>query len=726
MVDFTLTAPTAIVLEGGFLKFQIRINNPNYNLFPGGYKIQYRTALTGSSWATPGPNEDYYAVGLTSFIFKSNTDQVIDVYVLTNSDYKYTESSEYVELDLFDYAGAYMTNKVGTIVNVAPDLKVKDISPVSYAINKGDTFNYSYTIQNNGNTSAGISTSYIYVDENKLATGLLGSDGFDLFSIINSGSVVTNTKNFSTVGLAAGQHTLRVTADSIGIVGESSESNNSGSIAFTITQPDIKINGFVLANKLPLRAGKSTTASFSLANVGDGPAGNSIAQLYLSNDSSITTADRPLGTSLSVGALAAGASSGNFSMSITIPGTVTAGSYWIGVLADRDNNITYEANEDNNTAAQSIVIKAARPVLTGASVLNTAVTHLTALTGEVWGNANCTGFVYTVSYETSNLYGFFDPDGVQTQLVGPYGSDGGGFLINHVPPASDERNFLVPPVGSPATDKDDGWHLVGNTFGNTTTTINPDDPRTAPQPGDLFRGTIVGKSGLLPHSGVISAFDPIRNSIWMISNGTSGNAGAKIVYTEYRLGSPDQSNGIVGKFAIYRLDGAPTGDRINGAAKTRPDGTRTLVSDYLGGGLGNDTIKGGSSNDKLWGGQGSDVFIYDVVLDSSGAKYDTLADFDATVDKLDLWFPVSGIAPSVVGGSLSSESFVVDLKSAIGVSELAASHAVIFKPTAGNLSSTTFLVIDANKVRGYQAGGDLVVRLPDLFNVSDLSIKDFI
>ena len=155
MVDFTLTAPTAIVLEGGFLKFQIRINNPNYNLFPGGYKIQYRTALTGSSWATPGPNEDYYAVGLTSFIFKSNTDQVIDVYVLTNSDYKYTESSEYVELDLFDYAGAYMTNKVGTIVNVAPDLKVKDISPVSYAINKGDTFNYSYTIQNNGNTSAG-------------------------------------------------------------------------------------------------------------------------------------------------------------------------------------------------------------------------------------------------------------------------------------------------------------------------------------------------------------------------------------------------------------------------------------------------------------------------------------------------------------------------------------------------------------------------------------------
>lgn len=66
--------------------------------------------------------------------------------------------------------------------------------------------------------------------------------------------------------------------------------------------------------------------------------------------------------------------------------------------------------------------------------------------------------------------------------------------------------------------------------------------------------------------------------------------------------------------------------------------------DNLSGGSDNDTLIGGSGQDTLSGGNGADVFVFEAISDSPhGATRDTITDFEAGVDKIDL----SGIMPGL-------------------------------------------------------------------------------
>jgi len=107
-------------------------------------------------------------------------------------------------------------------------------------------------------------------------------------------------------------------------------------------------------------------------------------------------------------------------------------------------------------------------------------------------------------------------------------------------------------------------------------------------------------------------------------------------------------------------------------------------------------ITGGGGADLLVGGGGSDTFVYNAVADSTGANYDTINYLDATSDKFDFNFAVTGVDASVRGGSLSTASFDGDLASAIGSGQLNASHAVLFDPTTGDLAGHTFLIVDSD------------------------------
>ena len=79
------------------------------------------------------------------------------------------------------------------------------------------------------------------------------------------------------------------------------------------------------------------------------------------------------------------------------------------------------------------------------------------------------------------------------------------------------------------------------------------------------------------------------------------------------------------------------------------------------------------------------------------------------------------------GGTLSDNgNFNDQLAAAIGATELAKHHAVLFKPDDGNLTGTTFLIIDANGKAGYQAGKDFVVLLTDAAHLGQLDAGDFV
>jgi VCBS repeat-containing protein/uncharacterized repeat protein (TIGR03803 family) len=233
-----------------------------------------------------------------------------------------------------------------------------------------------------------------------------------------------------------------------------------------------------------------------------------------------------------------------------------------------------------------------------------------------WGHLNCTGFVYTVSYETSPSVAFFDPTHQTTfmgnDIVGPVGSDGVILNTQNVTNA-DNPDFFVPislsSSGVITVHPDvagDGWHLVGNSGDNSTTVINPTDPNSLPQPGDLFRGIVDGKDGttLVPHSGVVSAYDASTNTVWLISNWEDGGSGtAPITYDAFVLGASGANRDVPGPIAIYRLD-------------------NTAVNNIIIGGAGNDVLGGGPGNNTITGGGGSDTFVFSI-----GFGHDTITDF---------------------------------------------------------------------------------------------------
>lgn len=135
-------------------------------------------------------------------------------------------------------------------------------------------------------------------------------------------------------------------------------------------------------------------------------------------------------------------------------------------------------------------------------------------------------------------------------------------------------------------------------------------------------------------------------------------------------------------------------------------------ADDFAGGAGDDLIYGLGGGDRLAGGDGADTFVFSRISNSTGPDYDTLLDFDASEDLIDLPVAVTGFAAAVAGGTLSAESFDDDLVAALSADALGAGQAVLFTPDAGDLAGTVFLVVDANGEAGYQAGEDLVIALP--------------
>jgi Ca2+-binding RTX toxin-like protein len=168
-------------------------------------------------------------------------------------------------------------------------------------------------------------------------------------------------------------------------------------------------------------------------------------------------------------------------------------------------------------------------------------------------------------------------------------------------------------------------------------------------------------------------------------------------------------------------------------------GMKHYLGSFLSAGLGNDVLFGGARDDFLIGSlgadrtegdRGEDAYGYNGVADSTGSAYDIAVGFNAHQDRVFPFFTlatgeVSGVGDKVSGGALSEASFDADLAAAIGPGELEPDFAVLFQPDAGDLAGKLFLIIDGNRVDGYQAGADLVVRLTAAEHMGDFSIDNF-
>jgi len=159
--------------------------------------------------------------------------------------------------------------------------------------------------------------------------------------------------------LAAGQYTASVPVIGTG----AANSPQNISITLSVVAPDLSPTG--LAGPATATIGQSVVVSITEANLGTlSVVGGWPAEIRLTQDQTCSSsAVDPAAAAYSGPALAASGSLSS-NRTVTIPGTVTAGTWFWCAILDAAGGIVSESNEGNNTIiGNAVAIQAAPPVL---------------------------------------------------------------------------------------------------------------------------------------------------------------------------------------------------------------------------------------------------------------------------------------------------------------------------------------------------------------------------
>ena len=211
---------------------------------------------------------------------------------------------------------------------------------------------------NIGNGVSGPSTARIYLSTNSTIT----TSDTVLATLTTSQTLATVSQpgyyDHQTVSvtlpgnLAPGTYYIGGIADYNNQVSESNEVNNTYNVAqITVTVPQPDLSEYVAVSSTTVAAGGSVTIDAYDMNLGNAVSGPSTARIYLSTDPTITTSDTVLATLTTSQTLATVSQPGYYdhqTVSVTLPGDLAPGTYYIGGIADYNNQVS-ESNEANNT-----------------------------------------------------------------------------------------------------------------------------------------------------------------------------------------------------------------------------------------------------------------------------------------------------------------------------------------------------------------------------------------
>ena len=153
--------------------------------------------------------------------------------------------------------------------------------------------------------------------------------------------------------LAPGTYYIGGIANYNNQVSESNTTNNTYDVVkITVTAPpQADLSEYVGVNKTTVAAGGSVTVDAYNMNLGNAVSGPSTARIYLSTDPTITTSDTVLATLTTSQTLATVSQPGYYdhqTVSVTLPGNLAPGTYYIGGIANYNNQLS-ESNTTNNT-----------------------------------------------------------------------------------------------------------------------------------------------------------------------------------------------------------------------------------------------------------------------------------------------------------------------------------------------------------------------------------------
>ncbi|QLE54695.1 CARDB domain-containing protein [Nostoc sp. TCL26-01] len=253
-----------------------------------------------------------------------------------------------------DAAGNSIGSQAISATSTLPDLTAQNASiPTTAAV--GSSIQINYQVKNLGNAAAGYSYTNFYLSSDLTIDSSDVSLGYDYVSGIAAGAYSQESSTLtidSTV--KAGSYYLIYHVDGDDYVSESNENNNAFGNAITITQPDLTAQNASIPTTAAV--GSSIQINYQVKNLGNGSAGLTFTDFYLSSDLTIDSNDVYLGYD-SVNSLAAGAYSQE-SSTLTINSSINTGNYYLIYYVDGDGLVN-ESNENNNAFGNAITITSA-------------------------------------------------------------------------------------------------------------------------------------------------------------------------------------------------------------------------------------------------------------------------------------------------------------------------------------------------------------------------------
>ena len=215
----------------------------------------------------------------------------------------------------------------------------------STSLTTGDSLYVDWAVINSGNAAVG-STFYtaLYVD------GVLKNSWFTSPPL--NANYYTSLYDYNIGALSAGAHTISITTDSTGVIGESSEADNTYTKTISVagtSLPDFLVTSVSLNPSSP-QPGQAFTASVTVKNQGSGSGDGKWLDVWAHQPSSQSSgADGDRWTS--VGTLTSGQSK-TFTFSLTAG---SAGSQIFRAFVDSASQTT-ESNEANNQTTFSYTV----------------------------------------------------------------------------------------------------------------------------------------------------------------------------------------------------------------------------------------------------------------------------------------------------------------------------------------------------------------------------------
>lgn len=287
-----------------------------------------------------------------------------------NNAYLGSNSNALTALDIrtLDVMGFNLSGSMPT--PTSPDLVVSSLVPSANSVTQGSTLSFTYTVSDTGTGAAASSFATVYLDGAALNSTQIAA--------LTAGGSSTASGSLATAGLAIGQHSLSVKADSTGLVAETNETNNATAITFTVignTSPDLMVSSLTSPSSSVV-AGSNLSFAYTIKDIGTAGAGASAVGISL---------DGKALSSSQISALVAG---GSFSTSGVISTSgLAAGNHVLTLTADSTGQVA-ESNEANNAASLTFAV-------TAPTLADLTVSGLTTNSAAVTQGASL-GYSYTI------------------------------------------------------------------------------------------------------------------------------------------------------------------------------------------------------------------------------------------------------------------------------------------------------------------------------------------